>query len=136
MSHYSSLKTKIKNGGALKKALQSINNGKWKNCIEVHEKATNLYGYHGDKREQTANIIIRRKDIGSSSNDIGFVRQPDGTYQAIISDFDSRQFTSDWLNQLNQLYSLEVVRETAKNNGFSFEFTEVNGEIHVTCEKD
>jgi hypothetical protein len=34
--------------------------------VEVHEVAQHLYGYHGDKRNETANIIVRRKFVGSA----------------------------------------------------------------------
>lgn len=130
------MKTKIKNKKDLISALKSIDNGKWKNAVEVHDTPQNLVGYHGDIREQKADIIIRRKDISHSSNDIGFIRQKDGTYQAIISEFDSTKYSSAWLDKLSQQYSFEVVKSTAQANGFTFEFAVVNGEIHVTCEKD
>ncbi len=73
------MKTSIKRKSALIKALKQMHSGKWKNAVEVNEKATNLYGYQGDKREQVAEIIIRRKNVGSSSNDIGFKQNEDGT---------------------------------------------------------
>lgn len=138
MSHYSAVKTKIKRKSDLVSALKSMNNGKWKNCIEVHDTPQNLIGYDGDVREQKADIIIRRHNISSSSNDIGFVRQQDGTYQAVISDYDrtSQRYNSEWLDKLSQQYSYEVVKSTAVSNGFTFEFAIVDGEIHVTCEKD
>lgn len=114
-----------------------MNNGKWKNAVEVCDTPKNLIGYHGDTREQKADIIIRRGNISSASNDIGFVRQKDGTYQAIVSDYDRGMgYNSEWLDRLSQQYSFEVVKSTAKTNGFTFDFQTVNGEIHVTCERD
>lgn len=136
MSHYSEVRTKIKSKKDLVKALQKISNGKWKNCVEVHDEPTNLYGYHGDKRDQKAHIIIRRNNISSASNDIGFVRQQDGTYQAIISEYDTKiGYNQEWLNQLSQTYSVEVIKSTAQLNGFEFEEEQVNkqGIIYVNC---
>jgi len=57
--------------------------------VEVHDNPVALYGYHGDRRPETANVVIRRNNTGvSSSNDIGFVKRPDGTYAPIISEYD------------------------------------------------
>lgn len=140
MSHYSSVTTKIKSKKDLVKALQKISGGKWKNCVEVHDEPDNLVGYHGDKREQKAHIIIRRKDVGSASNDIGFVRQKDGTYQAVISDYDKNSlgYNQEWLDKLSQLYSVEVIKSTAEANGFDFEEEELNqqGVIYVNCTRE
>lgn len=46
-----------------------------------------LYGYHGDQRSETAEIVIRRQHIGPSSNDVGFTLTKDG-YIPVISEFD------------------------------------------------
>jgi len=61
--------------------------------IEVHDTPVHLYGYHSDKRKQTANIVVRQKDVnktmsGGASNDIGFEHIND-RYQAHISQYDS-----------------------------------------------
>ena len=50
--------------------------------VEVHEEAVNLIGYHGDTRPEKANVIVRRKHIGTAANDLGFVKEADGTYSA------------------------------------------------------
>lgn len=86
-------------------------------------------------RQQKAEIIIRRKSIGSASNDIGFKQQEDGTFSAIISDFDSSTYDKDWLNQLCQTYAQETVREVANEQGFSFEEEVIDGQIHIHCER-
>lgn len=98
MSHFTSIKTQIKNRDALVTALNDIG---FKN-IELHETAQHLYGYQGDVREQTAEVIIRRQYIGSSSNDIGFKQQADGQYEAIISEYDRHQYNQQWMNKLMQ----------------------------------
>lgn len=56
---------------------------------EHHEKATHLYGYQGDRREEKAEYVIRRNYVGGAANDIGFARQPDGSFAAIVSEFDT-----------------------------------------------
>jgi hypothetical protein len=51
-------------------------------------KTKNLHGYTGDVRPEMANIIVRRHNISSLSNDLGFVKDSDGKYRMIISDYD------------------------------------------------
>ena len=133
MSHYSVVKSKITRKGTLIKALQTIDNGRWANCVEVHDVADNLVGYQGDKRKDKANIIIRRKNVGGSSNDIGFVLAEDGTYQAVISDYDSTRHNSAWLDKLNQTYAVETVKEIATDMGYAMESRSEGGEIYITC---
>lgn len=86
MSEYVECKTKMKDRRALVDALKML--GFSENEIEVHDDPQHLYGYHGDKRPEKAHVIIRRSNVGGSSNDIGFVRKEDGTFEAIISEFD------------------------------------------------
>src|ERR1022692_4804250 len=56
--------------------------------VEVHAEGAALVGYHGDERRETAHVIIRRAQLDSASNDIGFVRGKDGRYQAILSEYE------------------------------------------------
>jgi hypothetical protein len=88
--------------------------------IEVHQEATNLYGYKGDKRQDKANIIVRRKYVGRSSNDIGWERQEDGTYKAIISKFDSSKYNKDWNDKLTMNYSIEQAKESFNQHGWNY----------------
>ena len=48
-------------------------------------EALGLYGYQGDRRTETAELIVRRHHIGSASNDLGF-RRTDGGYVPVISE--------------------------------------------------
>ena len=60
MSMYCNIKTQFKNRAALIAALMET--GRWTaEQIEVHDEPRHLYGYHGDQREQTAHVIIRRQ---------------------------------------------------------------------------
>src|SRR5437762_1702317 len=54
--------------------------------VEVHADGAALVDYHGDERQEKAHVIIRRAQLDSASNDIGFVRGKDGRYQAILSE--------------------------------------------------
>jgi len=103
-----------------------------KEQIEVHNEAKNLYGYLGDKRNQKANVIIRRKDVGLSSNDLGFALKEDGTYEAIISDFDKRKYNDNWLSKVSTYHSVENAKDAfARNNWDYTETTDNEGRIQL-----
>jgi hypothetical protein len=121
MSHFSTIKTEIKDIDALVQALADVGFQK----VEVHSEAQCLYGYQGDIRPQTAEVIIRRKYIGSASNDIGFKQQSDGTFEAIISEYDRSRYSQQWLNGLMQRYGYHLLMKEAPAQGFSIEEEEV-----------
>lgn len=113
MSEYASVATEFNDGELLVAALTDLGYSP-ENCIG-NPKA--LVGYMGDARKQLADVIIRRAQIGGSSNDIGFRRNPNGTYEAVISDFDSRKHGETWLNKVNVSYQERSVERTAKKMG-------------------
>jgi hypothetical protein len=118
MSHYTVLKTELRNKKNILKALSKL--GYTEDKVEVHETAQNLYGYQGDKREQTAEIIIRRKYVGGAANDIGFKLQKDGTYQAEISEYDSYRHNKKWMQDLEMHYGIEQTKDVLTSNGYSW----------------
>ena len=71
--------------------------------VEVHASPVNLVGYAGDRRAQTANIVIRRQHVGAASNDVGFLASAMG-YQAFVSGYDHPRLGPGWLTQLNRQY--------------------------------
>lgn len=113
------------------------------NEIQQHKSAVNLEGFGGDKREQTAEIVIPRRAVGGAANDIGFKLQEDGTYEAIISEYDQgngqarrskhwnqRGYSSTWLGKLNQRYAYHNLKEELSAGGFFIESEcEEDGEI-------
>jgi hypothetical protein len=114
MSHFSEFTVSINDQQGLVDALRELGFS----IVEVHTVAQPLYGYHGDKRAQKANIIIRRQHIGSASNDIGFEKMPDGTYRAWISDYDKSRFNDAWLNKLKGTYTAGKIKFKAKLKGW------------------
>jgi hypothetical protein len=57
---------------------------------EVEEgTALPLYGYRGDRRAETAELVVRRRFVGPASNDLGFRRTPEG-YVPVVSEYDLR----------------------------------------------
>lgn len=82
MSHFTTVRTKIRDAEALKAALAELGYP----C----EEGSNLplYGYMGDLRPEKGDIVVRRQHIGPLSNDIGF-RKVGDSYEMIISEYDS-----------------------------------------------
>ena len=145
MSHYTKVKTKLCSKESLLKALKDM--GFAEGQIRVHESAQQLEGYESRLRNETAEIIIPRQHVGGASNDIGFKLQEDGTYGAIISDYDRgngsssktgshssgiRGYGEAWLKKLNQRYSYQHVCDQLSEQGFFIEENrEENGEIFL-----
>jgi hypothetical protein len=82
---------------------------------EVEEgEALPLYGYHGDRRPETAEIVIRRQHVGSLSNDIGFSRTAQG-YVPCVSEYDQHAVHGgQFLVTLRTAYSERVVEEVRR----------------------
>ena len=73
-----------------------------------------LYGYQGDSRPETAEIVVRRQLIGPASNDLGFTRTPDG-YVPIVSEYDQRTLLAgQFLPRLRTAYGEAVVEEVRR----------------------
>ena len=83
MSAYRKLKTQFQSRYRLRKALEAAG-------IEFEECKVeqNLYGWHGHKRPETATFIVRRQNIGGSSNDLGY-HWNGHAFEEIVSEFDS-----------------------------------------------
>ncbi len=70
-----------------------------------------LHGYQGDRRPETAELVVRRHHLGRLSNDLGFARTPAG-YVPLVSDYDQRALHGGrFLPQLRAAYSERVVAE-------------------------
>jgi len=96
--------------------------------VDVEEgEALALYGYQGDRRPETAEIVVRRRHIGSASNDVGFARTPRG-YVPIVSEFDARTLHGgQFLVRLRTAYGEHVVGEVRRR---------LHGTAHRTVEAD
>ena len=82
---------------------------------EVEEgEALPLYGYRGDRRPETAELVVRRRHLGNASNDLGFARTPAG-YVPIVSEYDQRVLHGGQLFvKLRTAYSEHVVEEVRR----------------------
>ncbi len=132
MSHFTTVQTQFINRENLVKALGEVGY----NNIEVYDAPLNLYGFQGDMREQKAEIIIRRQFVGNASNDIGFRKNTNNCYEAIISNFDRTKHNDVWLGKLSQRYGILSTTQELKKKGFSLkQETLANGTIRLIARK-
>jgi hypothetical protein len=88
---------------------------------EIHADGAALVGYEGRERPERAHVIIRRVQIGPASNDIGFVRKPDGTFGAVLSEYDRAiGFDEKWVGRVQQAYKEQQTMADAKAKGYIF----------------
>jgi hypothetical protein len=93
---------------------------------EVHADGDALVGYHGDVRHEKAHVIIRRAQLDSASNDIGFARGADGRFRALLSEYDrSIGYNDQWLGKVHQHYKERQTLAVAKSKGYIFRGKEV-----------
>ncbi len=122
MSKYKAIETQITNPDHICRALDDL--------AVVYEVAKGeelaLYGYQGDRRQQTGAVVVRRHHIGSASNDIGWsYDQQSHTYQLYLSRYDQGQARSmQIVDGVNQRCALLKLQDLATLNGFSLEVTE------------
>jgi hypothetical protein len=105
--------------------------------IEVYDRPRALIGFQGDERAQSAHVIVRRKFIGEASNDIGFLRRADGRFQAIISEYDRREYDERWLGRLTQRYAYHCAMAALARQDFTVvgERTEADGRIRISLRR-
>ena len=78
-------------------------------------ESLSLYGYQGDRRPETAQIVVRRKFIGSASNDLGF-QKTDAGFVPVISEYDQRyMMQGKFLTALKTNYNLKSTEKLARN---------------------
>ena len=82
---------------------------------EVEEgEALPLYGYRGDRRPETAALVVRRRHLGPASNDLGFALTERG-YVPVISEYDQRALRGGrLLPELRTAYNERVVEEVRR----------------------
>ena len=137
MSHYTSVQLEVKDVQCFIDAIFEMCDNKInikKEDILWFDEPENLYGYQGDMRSQKANIIIRRRNIGDASNDIGWLVE-NGKCIEYISDFDRSVFTKDWSKKLKQTYSANVAEKAARRSGYRVKKEKIDGKIKLIMEK-
>ena len=118
MSAYQTQSTVFEDKYSLIKGLSE--NGYGLNTVEVHDTPQTLYDYCGHPRPQKAHIILRRQFVGGAANDIGFLKNTDGTYTAIISEYDSMRHNAAWITNLTKSYAKHALIKQGKRMGLTF----------------
>ena len=78
-------------------------------------EALSLYGYQGDRRSETAQIVVRRKFIGAASNDLGFQKTEAG-YVPIISEYEQRyMMQGKFLTNLRTHFNIKSTEKLARS---------------------
>lgn len=133
MSAYTTLRTRIVSTPHLRMALEDLGFSN----VEIHDEPQSLEGFLGDTRSNRAHVIIRRKYLDWLSNDLGFRRRMDGSYEALISDYDRPRYDEQWLQKLSQRYAYHVAKEQLLEQGFHLveETVEANKTIRLTLRK-
>lgn len=121
MSEYTTVDLEINDPDCLKDALKEMGY-----VFEEHEIAQKLHGYQGDQREQLGHIIVRRKHVGAASNDVGFLKKPNGKYDLVISDYDTRVHGTKFKEDLKQLYGKHKLVKQVKKMGYSIKSQKVD----------
>lgn len=133
MSHYSAVAIKgFKDKELLITALSRMDSGYGNWQTESHNTPDNLIGYKGDRREQIANIIVRRNHLSRYSNDLGFIwDNATQTYQMIISEYDEKILGENFKRNL----STEYVVALAERQGLKVVSRHiVDGKVRLTTE--
>jgi hypothetical protein len=133
MSHFTSVRTRLADREALIKGLADLGFAN----VESHDEPQHLMGFQGDRRQQTAEVIIRRQYVGRMSNDIGFKLGPDGCFEAIISQFDRTKYHSQWLGSLCQRSAYHSTCAKLVEQGFDLVSQEQtqDGHVHMTLRR-
>ena len=127
MSHFSRLKTSIKEVNLLKKSLTNLN-------LIWEEKEQLIEGYQGETHK--VNLVVSQKN----NIDIGFEKTVDNTYQLVadLAFWDQPTSVDAFLDSLHKEYALTTVLEETKKQGFekiSQTSNQQNGEVVIIVEK-
>ena len=121
MSAYGEFETTVREQRFLVEALAEMGY-----MAEVHPDGAALFGYRGDERPERAHVIIRRAQLDSASNDIGFARGADGRFRAILSEYDRGiGYDEKWLGKVHQHYKERQTMAVARAKGYVFRSKEV-----------
>lgn len=117
MSHFSQVKTKLRDRTVLKKALQKLGF-----TVVEGEQGTQVRGYFGDTQKSEFKILT------DSHYDIGFVQDEQGNYSA-VGDWELMPRVSGisqepFLASVKKEYAKEAILSTAAAQGYEVQIQE------------
>jgi hypothetical protein len=127
MSHFSEVKTKIKNKEFLIKALKQLGHQ-----VEDNNETAVVRGFMGDTQPADFKILT------DTHYDIGFKKNTEGYYE-VVADWDvlpklgieQEAFT----NSVKKEYAKTTILETAKEKGLEVSMTENEGQLELVVSK-
>jgi len=127
MSHFSHIRTKIRNLSSLKAALTDVG-ANWK------QGPTPVKGYQG--LTETAEVVIPQ----ANGYDIGFKLNPSTQEYQLVADLQYWQqplSVDGFLNQVNQRYAFHTVMEATAQEGFQVaeQVTTEDGAIRLVVQR-
>lgn len=134
MSKYATATTNFKDGEVLIEALQAcgFESHMIKNHIGNPQELRDFTGkkttYLGGPGYDKADVIIPRQYLKGMANDMGFVKKADGSYDAIISEYDSSTYNKTWLNKVKQTYAeINMAQKVKRAGGKVLQTKDKNG---------
>jgi len=126
MSHYTRVSTTLCDAELIAAALRATGFPD----VELHDTPQPLRGFAGGGR-YAAEIVVRRGHAGkgrSALADFGFVRRPNGSFEAIVDDWDRRALGSDWMSRLTQAYGYAAALRYAELHGYEVDIDEMEAD--------
>lgn len=129
MSKYRVNQTSMTEGDCLEEALQGLGH-----TVERHNHAVELQGWPYDRDKKFAEIVVpAHRGANAPQYDLGFKKQKDGSYAALIEDMDYK-FGKEWLGKVEVAYGHAKVKKMADDLGLELlaePETLSNGDIKV-----
>jgi phospho-2-dehydro-3-deoxyheptonate aldolase len=114
MSHFTRMRTALRDPRVLARALGELG----LRAVEVHDTPQPLHGYWGGTGAESAEVVIRKKNARGASADIGFARQPDGSFAIVLDAMDASRYGKQWLARLTQAYGHAAALDYAQAHGY------------------
>lgn len=124
MSHFSQVKTKLRDRRILKGALEKSGF-----TVVEGEEGTKVRGYFGETQKADFKILT------SSNYDIGFAMDEEGNY-SLVGDWELMPRVSgiereSFLAHVKREYAREAILQTAADNGYEVQMQETDGTIEM-----
>lgn len=73
--------------------------------IEIHDQPQPLLSWRNQPVGESAEVIVRRRHIGATADDLGFLRRPNGQFEAIVSEILLGRFDLRWFAELDKRHA-------------------------------
>lgn len=73
--------------------------------VELHAEPQPLLTWRNQPVGESAEVIVRRRGIGATADDLGFLRRPNGQFEAIVSEILLGRFDRRWFAELDKRYT-------------------------------